>query len=1215
MTFRAFVAGVLLAVVVAGGARRAHAADADATVQVLDARGRPLAGAVLVRPAAERGALVLTGGEEEIARANADGRLVMRGELADQARGGAFVWTAPRHAPARWRATASGSDLVRLLPAVAVGGRLTRDGVTLSGAVVEARAVPFLSGIAHRARTDENGRYELDRLHAGVWRLSFLRADGRWQTIGLARPGEAADFEITSSAELVALLLPDHDEDGPVRGVRLALVARDGSGAVSTGLSDDEGRVLVSRLDEGAYDVQLQDERWIWSGPPPRIVIDRPGRALSATWVVVPRRTYRGRVVDHDDKPVSGARVEVVDAGADPAPDDPLRARATSGEDGRFVLSGVRPDRPFRVLVIAPQAPAWLGPVEDRSNDADDDLGDLRLDRGTSLRVRATGPDGRAPPGVVVEVAPRDRRQAFGEGALQGLRAQAVADADGEARFEAVPLADLVVVARAEGWRPARVIVDAATVKSGRPVKVDLVPAEPLSGRVVTADPRDRRRGPWLVVARPKDDPTAWLGVRTEATGRFRFPGLRGIAHRLEVHDEEGGVGLPLAVLEGVLPGSDGEVEIALAPRAAVVGVVSGLDRRGGTTELLLAQPVLADDDDIQAPVWRTVLRTRLEPRVVEAEFRVGGLPSGVYALRARQGGRTSPPEIVVVREDDVEDVRLHVPGEASLAFRAVDGAGVGVPGLRVLAWADEGEEGDDLRDMPRRPPAEDIHIQLADEVGDVAFDDLAAGRWRIVVDDPRRASLDRVIVLEEGERRVIDDLVVEAGGTLVGTVLGPTGLASDGSLVVVRPVEGTASSRRIRSGPDGSFRVEHLAPGPWVVEVARGTSGEGRQSLTVSIRQDEETEVELGPGGSAAVEGEIVRAGRPVAGARITLDVRDEESEAEEAPGSWRATSAPYGRFRFEGVAVGRARLEVGVDATRIVRRFTLEEHDEHVVDVEVHDGRIVGRVQDLDGRPVTGAWVEARRPGAPDRAPALAEGRTDARGRFRLVGLALEDVDVRATAIGMPPGRAYGVRPDPPGGERETVILLGRGGSVLVAAVDEWGQGVSYAQVQLVDAGGHALLAWPRRTAAFGRVEIRGVPEGTWYVLVARRGLGAPPSRAIEVREGLVTEVEVELPPPGHLELVVSGADDASVAAVRVAVVRVSDGTVLVEGERPRRQRPGLEELREGTGVVTVSDLAPGTYAIEVVPAPRETPLRLEVDVVEGEPTVVPFDLLAPR
>lgn len=92
-------------------------------------------------------------------------------------------------------------------------------------------------------------------------------------------------------------------------------------------------------------------------------------------------------------------------------------------------------------------------------------------------------------------------------------------------------------------------------------------------------------------------------------------------------------------------------------------------------------------------------------------------------------------------------------------------------------------------------------------------------------------------------------------------------------------------------------------------------------------------------------------------------------------------------------------------------------------------------------------------------------------------------------------------------------------------------------------------------------------------------------------------------------------SGADDASVAAVRVAVVRVSDGTVLVEGERPRRQRPGLEELREGTGVVTVSDLAPGTYAIEVVPAPRETPLRLEVDVVEGEPTVVPFDLLAPR
>ncbi|MGE0193268.1 MAG: collagen binding domain-containing protein [Planctomycetota bacterium] len=1210
-------AGLLLVFVtcVAGGLRAGRAEGEDASVVVLDARGRPLAGAVLVAPPLEREALVLAGAGEEVARADAGGRLVMRGDLAARARAGAFVWSAPGHAPARWRATASGSDVVRLLPAAEVGGRLTRDGVTLAGAVVEARAVPSLSGIAHRTSTDETGRYRFDRLHAGVWRLSFLRPDARWQTIGLARSGEAADFEISTSAELVALLLPDREEDGPVRGVRVSVVARDGSAAVSTGLSDDEGRVLVSRLEEGAYDVRLDDERWIWSGPPPRIVVDRPGRVVSATWVVVPRRTYRGRVLDAAGKPVANARIEVVDAGADPAPDDPLRARATSGEDGRFVLAGVRPDRPFRVLVMAPTAPPWLGPVEDRSNDTNDDLGDIELDRSTSLRVRATGPDGRAPPGIEMEVAPRDRRQAFGDDALEGLRAHAVADADGEARFAAVPLVDLVVVARAAGWRPARVVVDAATVKSGRPVKIDLVPAEPLAGRVLTADPRDPRRGPWVVIARPADDASAYLGLRTGADGRFRFPGLRGVTHRLEVHEDEGGAGLPLAVLDGVVPGAEDEVEIALAPRAAVAGSVSGLERRGGTTELLVAQPVPADDDDVQAPAWRTVLRLRLEPRVVEAEFRVGGLPSGVYALRARQGGRTSPPEIVVVREDDVQDVRLHVPGEASLAFRAVDGAGVGVPGLRVLAWADEGEEGDALRDLPRRPAASDIHVVLADDAGDVAFDSLAAGRWRIVVDDPRRASTDRVVVLEEGERRVLDDWVVEAGGTLLGTVLDASGLGSDGSLVIVRPLEGTASARRVRTGPDGRFRVEHLAPGSWIVEVARGLGGEGRQAVTVTLRHDEETEVELGPAGTAAVRGEIVRAGRPVAGARVLLEVRAEESEAEEAPGAWHATSDPYGRFRFEGVAVGRARLEVAVDATRIVRRFLLEEHDEEVVDIEVHDGRIVGRVQDLDGRPVTGAWVEARRPGTPDRVPALAQGKTDARGRFRLVGLALEDVDVRATAIGMPPGRAYGVRPDPPSGERETVITLGRGGSVLVTAVDEWGQGVSYAQVQIVDAAGRALLAWPRRTAAFGRVEVRGVPEGTWYVLVARRGLGSPPARAVQVREGLVSEVEIELVAPGALHVLVTGPSDAAVAAVRVAVVRLADGAVLAEGERPRRQRPGEDELEEGSGIVAVPDLAPGTYAVEVVPAPREAPSRMEVEVGEGEPLVVPFDLTAPR
>lgn len=1171
-------------------------------VRVLGPDGRPLAGARLVATGGASGSRQVFHAEAKVhGTSDAEGRIDMAALALDPVR--RYVVWAPGHAPALLPKGPAPATL-RLLRARPTGGRIRlARGKPAARRTLLAVPAAAHADLVHMVRTDPEGAYRFAHLHAGGWSF-FLRGErGRLRPIGTATAGRTVgEVRLEDATAIQGRVL---DVDG-VRGasvgaVGLRLVPMAGGGAdeVVAFATGDDGRFLVSGLQEGVYEVHLATPAWAFDPAPPRVQVER-GRARDLpAWFAVKRQSVTGRVLDEDGKPLHEVAVRLVSEPGRPLPAGAAEdgtATVRSDPDGGFVIRGVAPGEGYRLIATLPgRSPFASNPFRvDRGRTTR--LKPFRMRLGWRIELRVRDLDGGDVAGARVIATSARRPSALDDVRWSDTVRRGVTGPDGRLVLTDLPEDDVLLQVEAAGHVPGRMVVSYPRVSDRRRADLTLLPAVVLRGQLTV--PEEGLAGPFRVRAVRRDG-GGQAEVDAAADGTFALVDLVDTAYDVHVHRMRGEAAQHLVTVEGVLPGAEELLEIALPTLVAIGGLVEELHLDGPRPEVVVERRTY--DVAQQDYAWSVAHRAPLEPDGTRAPFSVTDLPPGAYTVRVLQGALDTGTVAVVLDEADVEGLSLRMPSGARIAGAVREPDGGPILGALVVATRMHGDQPAALR---RGAPLQ----RRADERGDFMFEGLAPGVWRVEAGDEERASVVSLVRLQDGEVVVLDDLVLGEGARLEGEVADAEGRPLDGVHVHARRFDGDGEDRVLRTDAEGRFRARHLRPGAWLLRVdAETVAGGPWIEALVEAVEGETTQVRFTAGEDGSIAGTVRRRGAPVPGAVVDL-VHEPEDEGA-ALRRYRASTGPDGRFHVGALEAGLYTLQVQSGAWRTSQGVYLEAGDELELDLEAFEARLRGRVVTRDGRLVGGAEIVATpldedgRP-YPD-ATFEGQGRTDPRGRFVLRGLPPGPYTLSVSAPGLPPGRFEGATADLPGADFEIEVVLGRGGDIALRVLDENERGVTGASVWIEDDNGIALHRHAYVTGAAGRLRIEGVTPGTVRLRIHARGLGRPALRSVTVREGGEHAVQVRLLPAGGIRLTVTGAGADPLPRTRVDVLRADTREVIA-----RRLPLGPIRLPTPwgwvprTGVMTIGDLEAGRYVARISAGRAydvaEVPIEVKTGVV---------------
>jgi hypothetical protein len=432
----------------------------------------------------------------------------------------------------------------------AISGLVTRpDGAPAEGARVEVQGSRGRG--SNRATTDEDGRFALDQVSAGVHKL-VAKAEG-------FAPSEAASVEVTAGQALEGVNLVLRI------GGRVEGVIYDASGAPEEGrtivvgvmaggmgdlagqaTSDSAGRFVLEHVTPGTHNVIATPRMSALRGEPNQAALMA---SLKMTSIEV----------------LDGQTTQVV-LGAPPAAPVKLSGRVTRGgeplregmvtaiADGGSLLESMKfapldKDGGYELVLDKPGAYTLL--VGRRMGDSSAEFFenipaaaehrlDLELPSG-GLRGRVVGPDGAPIAGIAV----RHEREGVTSLSMFDMNRAATTDADG--RFELGDLAPGLYTLRAGGgggfaggrssWgvavRPGVEVKDSAT-----PTQVELVLETPgvIAGSVLDAEGRALPEASIFVRDAAGVLLNPFSSTRTDAQGKFRFesaaPGAYSVSAR-----------------------------------------------------------------------------------------------------------------------------------------------------------------------------------------------------------------------------------------------------------------------------------------------------------------------------------------------------------------------------------------------------------------------------------------------------------------------------------------------------------------------------------------------------------------------------------------------------------------------------------------------------------------------------------------------------------
>ncbi|MEM1182597.1 MAG: carboxypeptidase regulatory-like domain-containing protein [Acidobacteriota bacterium] len=844
-----------------------------------------------------------------------------------------------------------------------------------------------------------------------------------------------------------------------------------------------------------------------------------------------------GRLVDGEGEPIVGGTVSIYHQAGDGEAHRRLSREnaqsagpATSGPDGFFSLDGVGAGRHVVLIGSASTARRLLPGVVVRPGE-DQDIGDITLQPGVDLQVRAVDVGGEPIPDVRVNVHfefPRSLSGDLRSLLSSELGSEGLTDTRGRARLG--PRAP-GTGASVNFSHPDYVSVHRRLAVSSVEVEQVLHRQATIRGRVVDEAGRPVLEG--LVSA-------------TQA-GKLAGPGGRRTSMALSPHREG------TFTLSGLTPG---EITIGVeAEGYALTEVTVDLGPGEDSEDLVISMtPGAQLEGRVFSEGGEPVVGARFS-LVSKAASRPGGRPSVSRSATSEDGGfyrldgLTQGRYVLYISHPDflryVGDIEVASP-QASRDFQ-LEGLLLSIAGRVVDA------EGEPVADATVRLESELDRFRSQKSDGGFRFGVPRNGTYRVVASRPGSASATETVEVDGAS---IDGLLLrlDPGAKIVGRV---TDLAAgEGEMLAIRATEirplaayGATEWRTGVADLDGAFTVEAIGVGRWRVTASlEGRQVEASREVVVAPG-DREVQVELELGGRGLpLRGTVLHNGEPAANVRVKYDTMTDAA----------------GRFQLEGIQPGTVGLPLTGPWGEY--RWVRESWAGEEVVIEITTFQLSGRV--IDSLGVGAGGLRVRVLGAELQSTRSTV--TDGEGYFTFPNQPAGSY--RAFAEGDDRRGMKVVDLEMDRDRTDVLIELQRTAELVVEPLRLDGGPVESLMLIALDGAGEVVGAEQvRRTDGVFRA--RRLPPGQWQVVIRVDGA------MFEIREVTIPgePLRVELEPAAGLEIEVPALESVPRATVRVFG---PDGELY--GRLPPSLAPNAPRIHRGRG--SIPSIPAGLWTLRV-------------------------------
>ncbi len=1099
--------------------------------------------------------------------------------------------------------------------------------VALAGRVVDERGAPVVGATLSLWPGGERGMVFLDAGPAarGTPQLATTKPDGSFRFETASAEGNRLRVEAPAFATL---------ERQPLRG-----------GAIARPLVLALGQVLrgsVTLADhktpaKGAlvrFEGRTQTTRWVEARADGGFAIDGAprepgalvadagpeGRGSTVLTAAVAERTLIALA------PTATLSGRVVDAeGARPLPNVRLVARAEgasflarSGPDGRYAIRGLSPRR-YQLSAEDDRFVPWSRSVSVAAGQAE--AQDVPLARAATLAGRVVDAEGVPIEGARVQLLPSGenvfrafmRRMDGGGGAVRsgkdgGFKATRLAPGENQrldVRHDDYEERAIGGISLQPGATRGGLTVVMRRGLTLRGVVKD-EQGQPLGGAEVELQATRSFRAGRGGVQMEMIGPGSQVRHETGVDGRFEFRGLKPGDYTVSARRP----GFARASVDPVKVADTRAAEplvLVLRPGATISGVLHDKLGNGASGWYVGARGASQGGGP---PLGPGSNRSE-EPTGPDGAFLLEGLTAGEsYELQALGGSGLGPRKPGVVAPAD--GIELTVNGTGQIRGRVVD-ADTGRPVSDFQVRYEPDAQGGMRffigtgRNRGRAPyERQPFHA----EDGAFVLEDVPAGRWAVeAFAQGYQSGSVAAISVGEGDASDAVEVRLTRGGVLSGRVVeSRTGKPILDATVRAEAAGGGGRRMGFRIGgesedetstdADGRYELAGLAPGSWVVTASHPDWSEATASVEIKDAPAS-ADIRLGRGGS--VGGAVLAAGRPVAGATVTLaasgDAGMRPGMGFMGGGEQTTLSDEGGRFRFERLSPGRYQLGAGLrDQTSAPAEAVLTGDDSQEVQLTLAAGALVkGVVSGLPEPQLAGVNVNA------SGQDYFAATRTAAGGSFELSGVPEGTLTLRANAGDfMSSSRSAQASVTIAAGQPEaTAELVFEPGFRVDGHVTRGGRPVTEAMVSAYPEGGGSGRSASARTDDGGGYVLEGLDSAT-YNFVANAQAGAPIRRTLEI--GGDTTVDLEAP-PARLAGTVVEADSGR---------PLGDVSVRIEDETPGARFVNMNTT-DSSGRFEFEDMEPKAYRVSFqkaayqvesrqLQAAEESDLRIELRRGDG-------------